>query len=241
MIGTSSPVREPSLLSPRTASYVAALIREGANFDYPKWLQEVRRREQGAKQVLAARASDELVCRELGNQSNTAERRGVWPTSVPAPITRPAPFPIAIWQSHHHKTGDDTPEARLTRRLEKICDAWNDFQSSRARDAVYGYLARVFAIVEHYKVRRKTGKLLRHAFKFADLPFNNNAEPFTAVIRCTSDNSVDSKMISKWARALRYVAHLKAPETGLNTFMKKAGGVNACADQYARVLGMHGR
>jgi hypothetical protein len=98
--------------------------------------------------------------------------------------------------------------------------------STPPRDAVYGYLAHAFAIVEHYKVRRKTGKLLWHAFKFANFPFNKNVEPFTAIIRCTSDDSVDS--------ALRYVARSKKPETGLKTFMKKAGGINTCANLHAR-------
>ena len=120
------------------------------------------------------------------------------------------------------------------RRLEKIREAWNDFQSSRTRDAVYGYLARVFAIVEYYKVRRKIRKLLRHTFEFADLRFNKNADPFTAIIRCTSYNHVDGKTISKWARALRYVARSKEPDIELRTFMKEAGGVNACADLYAQ-------
>jgi hypothetical protein len=119
--------------------------------------------------------------------------------------------------------------------------AWDDFQGSRARDAVYGYLARVFTIVEHYKVRRKTRRLLRHAFDFVDLPFDKNADAFTAIIRCTSDNTVDSKIRSKWARALRYVARSKKPESGLKTFMKKAGGVNACADLYAQCNGRRDR
>ena len=71
----------------------------------------------------------------------------------------------------------------------------------------------------------------------ADLPFDKYADPFTAVIRCTSGDGVDSKTISKWARALRYVAHRKEPRTRLKTFMKEAGGVNACADLYAKYLG----
>jgi hypothetical protein len=53
------------------------------------------------------------------------------------------------------------------------------------------YLEAVFAIVEHYKVRRRTKKLLRHSFKFANLPFDKNANPFTAVIRCTCDDNAD--------------------------------------------------
>jgi hypothetical protein len=134
----------------------------------------------------------------------------------------------------HHEPGRKTAKARLRRRLEKVHDAWDDFQSSRARDAVYGYLEAVFAIVSHYKTRRKTKTLLRHAFKFAELPFDRNADPFTAVIRCTCDDDVDSKTISKWARALRYVAHCKVEKTRLKTFVKETGGINACAGLYAK-------
>jgi hypothetical protein len=36
---------------------------------------------------------------------------------------------------------------------------------------------------------------------------------------------------------LRYVAHCNVPRTRLKMFMKKAGGVNACADRYARCYG----
>jgi hypothetical protein len=62
--------------------------------------------------------------------------------------------------------------ARLRRWLEKVRVAWDDFQASRARDAVYDYLEAVFAVVMHYKVRRRTNRLLRHAFAYADLPFD---------------------------------------------------------------------
>jgi hypothetical protein len=123
------------------------------------------------------------------------------------------------------------------RWLERISSAWDDFQASRMRDAVYGYLDAVFAIVEHYRVRRRTKRLLRRASEFSGLPFDKQADPFTAVIRCTSADEVDSKTISKWARALRYAARSKEPAVQLRTFMKRAGGVNACADRYAKYLG----
>jgi hypothetical protein len=125
--------------------------------------------------------------------------------------------------------------------VEKVRRAWEDFQSSRTRDAVYGYLEAVFAIVEHFRVRRRTKRLLRHAFEFADLPIDKNADPFSAVIRCTSGRNIDTKTISKWSRALRYVASSKKPETAFKTFMKEAGGINACADRCAIMLGSRGR
>ena len=128
---------------------------------------------------------------------------------------------------HIRQPGDNFNKLRFRRRLEKIRDAWDDFQASRARDAVYGYLEAVFAIVEHYKVRRKTKKLLRHAFKFADLPFDKNADPFTAVIRCTSED-IDSKTISKWARALRYVARCKVPDAVEDVYEGSRWGQCVC-------------
>jgi hypothetical protein len=128
-------------------------------------------------------------------------------------------------------------QKHVIRWLERISRAWEDFQASRTRDAVYGHLDAVFAIVEHYRVRRRTKRLLWHAFEFAGLPFDKATDPFTAVIRCTCNDNVDSKTVSKWARALRYVAHCNVPRTRLKMFMKKTGGVNACADRYAKYLG----
>jgi hypothetical protein len=42
-----------SLLSPRTAKYVDAMIREGDNFNYCMWLRRVREEEAQAKPVPA--------------------------------------------------------------------------------------------------------------------------------------------------------------------------------------------
>jgi hypothetical protein len=119
--------------------------------------------------------------------------------------------------------------------------AWHDFQANRARDAVYDYLGAVFSIVMHYKVRRRTKSLLRHAFRLADLEINKSADPFTAVIRCTCGQVADNKMVSKWARTSCYVAERKPPEMRLKAFMKDEGGVNACAARYARLKSRHHR
>jgi hypothetical protein len=152
----------------------------------------------------------------------------------PAPISKPALSPRVLWW-RHRQAKSQTPKVRLRRWLEKVRRAWGEFQGSRARDAVYGYLEAVFAIVEHYRVRPRTNRLLRHAFEFANLPFDKNADAFGAVIRCTCGDASDNKTISKWARALRYAAQCKKPDIGLSTFMKQSGGVNACADRYAKL------
>ena len=222
-------------MSPRTAKYIEAMIREGDNFDYHKWLQKVRDEEAQAKQGATAITCPDVVAAQVDDPINTSDSRDARPTLGPAQISKPALNPRALRRPHRQATSQTT-SARLRRWLEKIRGAWDDFQASRARDAVYGYLEAVFAIVEHYRVRRRTTRLLRHAFEFGDLPLDKQADPFTAIIRCTSDDSVDSKTISRWARALRYVARCKQPRAGLKAFMKGLGGVNACADRYARLM-----
>jgi hypothetical protein len=214
-------------LTPRTANYVAALIREGDNFDYCRWLLQVREEKAQAKEypqtVFRRSVPEEIETRVAGGETSPNGRL----------FNGRAPISIGMTRSRR-QTLHSTSVTRIARRLEKVRDAWDNFQASRVRDAVYGYLEAASAIVEHYKVRRKTKRLLRHGFKFAELPFDRNADPFSAVIRCTSDDNADSKTISKWARALRYASRSKEPAVRLRTFMKEAGGVNACASLYAR-------
>ena len=212
MMQISSTFRTPFLLSPRTANYVAALIRQGDKFDYCKWLQAVREEDAQAKQAPATLTWRDTKSVEIDAPIGTPDCRRAVPHSGPALMIGAAPLPRAIWRPSHEPVRK-TAKAQFRRRLEKVRDAWDDFQASRARDAVYGYLEAVFAIVEHYKVRRRTTRLRRHAFRFANFPFNNSSDPFTAVIRCTCDQNVDGKTVSKWARALRYVARCKKPRT----------------------------
>jgi hypothetical protein len=227
----SSTFSAPPLLSSRTADYVSALIREDDKFDYYGWLQQVRGEEARAKQSQQTSASEKTAAKEIAPQIARPEFRKSCPTSMR--LARHVARSKGMSRLNRDCAGIIS-SARIRRRLEKVQDAWSVFQVSRARDAVYEYLEAVFAIVTHYKVRRKTNKLLRHAFKFANLPFDRSADPFTVVIRCTCADRADSKAISKWARALRYVARSKEPAVRLRTFMKKGGGVNACASLYAR-------
>ena len=225
------PISTSCILSPKTTDYVAAMIREGENFDYYKWLLQVREEEAQAKE-LQQTMTVRIVPPEIDAPINAFDGREASPNGKL--FNGRVPIPIALPRLHR-KPRHSASGTRITRRLAKIRAEWDVFQASRARDAVYGYLEAVFAIVKHFKVRRKTKKLLRHAFKSAGLSFDKNADPFTAVIRCACGGDVDSKTISKWARALRYAARSKEPVVGLRTFMKEAGGVNACAAGHAKL------
>jgi hypothetical protein len=224
------------MLSPRTAKYVEALIREGDSFSPHEWVSKTLRQEAELKRRQALFASGEISRLELADENSVSTASNTQITSRPA-----LPLRRSINGSGECRTAqkakNENPDTRLRRRLSKVCDAFDDFQEGRARDAVYGYLEEVYGLVVHYKVRRKTNRLLRRAFKFAGLPFDKKADPFAVVFRCTSENALDSKTISKWARVLRYVGHCKVPRMQMKAFMKELGGINACADRYAKYIG----
>jgi len=225
-----------ALMSPRTAKYVEAMIREGDSFDYNRWLKRVREEEAKAKWTDVGGTSGELVAVKIGKPMmlSTSDDQHAWP-NPPLPLIPKTILAPRVLRQPYRQAKSQMTNARLRRWLERIRRACDDFQARRARDAVYEYLAAVFAIVMHYKVRRRTTRLLRHAFEFANLPLDKNTDPFSAVIRCTSERDIDNKTISKWARALRYVARSKEPRTRLKIFMKEVGGVNACAARYAEL------
>jgi hypothetical protein len=207
----TSFVDSAARLSPRTVKYIAALTRGGDNFDYDQWLKRVREEEAQATRDQTAITCREVVAAQVDDPITTSDRGDTRRSLGPPPISKPALSPRPL-RRPLRQAKSKTAKARLMRWVERISRAWDDFQASRTRDAVYGYLDAVFAIVEHYRVRRRTKRLLWRAAKFSGLPLENNADPFTAVIRRTSGNGVDSKTISKWARALRYVARSKVAQ-----------------------------
>ena len=157
-----------ALMSPRTGKYIEALTRGGDNFDYDQWLKRVREEEDQATQGLTAIICRDVIAAHVDDPINTSDSRDARPRLGPAPISKPTLSPRAL-RRPHPQAKSKTPKARLMRWLERISIAWDDFQASRTRDAVYGYLDAVFAIVEHCRVRRRTKRLLRHAFKFSGL------------------------------------------------------------------------
>ena len=134
------------MLSPRTAKYVEALIREGDDFDYRTWLRRVREEETKAKQVPATFSSGEIIAPEIGDLTNTPDRLDAWANSGSAlQAIKSAPIPRPVYRSDH-KARENGSKDRLRRRLIRVSDAFDEFQECRKRDAVYGYLKAVFAL-----------------------------------------------------------------------------------------------
>lgn len=119
--------------------------------------------------------------------------------------------------------------------LAKARTAWIKYQSTRKRDAIYGFLSAVFEIVSRWKKQNRAKASSRRALSATK---RNGAirtnEPFAVVVFCTSDpDRVDAKTRSKWSRVLRYAERFKPDNQGLTQFIKSRGGINECAARWS--------
>jgi hypothetical protein len=152
--------------------------------------------------------------------------------------------PCYFWLTPSRLTApvqDDVPYTTqaLRQDLLRVRNAWEESQASRDRDAIYGYLTAVFNLVAWWTAEDRALERACKAMRLQRMcPFEGE-EPFAAVIRCTADPAkVDKRTRSKWSRALRYAMKYKCHSEPLDQFIKRKGGINACASRFARCLGL---
>jgi hypothetical protein len=220
------------LPSPTTIKYFEALDREGDNFDHWRWLKRLKAENAQASAPKTASVAGLPKDAEFVVGPSQASR-----STARAPCVLKVSRSAKDLRGMTHAEDDEDQRDRLGGGLRRICGAWDDFQTSRDRDAVYGYLKSVYSLVMGYRSRRQTRRLMQRACDFAGFAFDKAADPFTTVIRCTSEKSLDHRTVSKWSRALRYAAYRNRSRRMLVAFMKAVGGINACASRHTQVLG----
>jgi hypothetical protein len=126
----------------------------------------------------------------------------------------------------------------LKQDLLRLRTAWKECQANRARNAIYGYLTAVFDLVSWWTAEGGALDRAHWALRLQRIcPFDGE-EPFAAIIRCIADpEKVDKRTRSKWSRALRYALEYKSNSEPLDQFIKRKGGINKCADRFARRFG----
>jgi hypothetical protein len=124
------------------------------------------------------------------------------------------------------------------RDLERVQEAWDDSQTDRRRDAIYGYLNAVYDLVDWWSAERCEVDRARQALRSRGLRPLPREDVYAAIIRCTADPArTDKRTRSKWSRVLRYVKMEKDEGEALTAFIKRKGGINECNTRYGRYLG----
>jgi hypothetical protein len=128
--------------------------------------------------------------------------------------------------------------AAMRQDLERLRGIWEDVQSSRDRNAIYGYLTAVYALVSWWDAEGREIDRSRRALRLRCLEPSDREDPFAPIIRCTTDaKKADKRTRSKWSRVMRYAAVYKPDSEPLDRFVKRKGGINACVARFSRRLG----
>jgi hypothetical protein len=105
-------------------------------------------------------------------------------------------------------------------------------------NAIYAYLNAVYELVAWWTAEGREVDRARRALSLRRLNVSDREDPFAAIIRCTANPSrADKRTRSKWSRVMRYAAACKRDSEALDQFIKRKGGINACAARFSRRLG----
>jgi hypothetical protein len=128
--------------------------------------------------------------------------------------------------------------AALRQDLQRVRGVWEDCQASRDRNAIYAYLSAVYGLVAVWAAEGREIDRARRALRLGRLGVSEREDPFASIIRCTADPAkADKRTRSKWSRVLRYAAAYKSDWEPLDQFIRRKGGINACAARFSRCLG----
>jgi hypothetical protein len=128
--------------------------------------------------------------------------------------------------------------ASLRQDLERLRGIWVDCQARRDRNAIYGYLTAVYDLVAWWTAEGREVDRARRALRLQRLAVSDREDPFAAIIRCTADPAkADKRTRSKWSRVMRYAAAYKLDSEALDHFIRRKGGINACAGRFTRLMG----
>jgi hypothetical protein len=127
-------------------------------------------------------------------------------------------------------------DVALNNDIERLREIWQKVQASRARSAIYLFLAAAYQLVLCWQVEDHEAQRARRALKINGLAPPEEPEPFAAVIAASvSPKKLDRRQLSKWSRVLRYAASRHCHPSDLKRFIQdRHGGLNACAGKCNR-------
>ena len=126
----------------------------------------------------------------------------------------------------------------LRQDLHRVRSVWLKCQASRSRNAIYRYLNAVYGLVAWWSAEGREIDRARRALCLMRLDPASCRDPFAAIILCTADPAkADKRTRSKWSRVLRYAAAYKLDSEPLGQFIRRKGGINACAARFTRCVG----
>jgi hypothetical protein len=154
-----------------------------------------------------------------------------WPSPPKEASTPTWPRYLHNAETRDHLSGKKLSPSVLKLELEKLRVVWRQVQRARQRDGVYEFLEAVYNVVSRFNRAGDGRKLLRKLHRL-DHRLKRIHEPYSAVIHYATAYTVDNRTRSKWSRLMRFADQTKKRTDLLDDFIRRNGGINACAARY---------
>jgi hypothetical protein len=126
----------------------------------------------------------------------------------------------------------------LRRDVERVQAAWRKYRENNTRDSVYGFLTSVFEIMTIWQADGRAKTRAQRALILEGCKQPRSIDPYSALMAVAAHpQAIDERTLAKWSRVERYSAEFKLSSTPLRKFVKKRGGINACAALFTRRMG----
>jgi hypothetical protein len=113
------------------------------------------------------------------------------------------PSSLSTFQPSSPKEPVPYSSEALRQDLQRVRNAWEEAQSTRGRDAIYGYLSAVYGLVAWWAAEGRELDQARRALRLQRLEISDREDPFASIIRCTADPAkADKRTRSKWSRVM---------------------------------------
>jgi hypothetical protein len=132
-----------------------------------------------------------------------------------------------LWDGNKHDVS-----ALSKSQLKKLEAAFEEYQSTRKRDAVYGYLTAVYRFARRFEKASHRRMVGQHMLALKDRGSRKTDNAFSAILRATS--TVNEQTRWKWVQCLAFARREKIASDALQSFIKKHDGINECADEWVR-------
>ena len=149
-------------------------------------------------------------------------------SQVGATLAAKAPKTV-VWKGEERDAG-----ALASEGLKILEAAFKKYQSTRAGDAVYGYLSAVYGFATSFRRSPDCTRVARRMARNKKYPVRKNQSSWSLLIRASA--TVNEKTRWKWSTCLDYAKAERVKPSDLKQFIRGQGRINECASKGAEAL-----
>jgi hypothetical protein len=136
------------------------------------------------------------------------------------------PAKTVVWKGNEHSI-----KALAAKELGGLEAKFQQYQSTRDRDAVYGYLTAIYRFAHGFEKSLDCKRVARQMAAQKGLVIRDGQDQrFSLLIRSTA--TVNEKTRWKWRKCLAYAWSEEVEPQDLKDFIKGVEGINGCAAKW---------